>query len=139
MRGKPRNNSVRLFPGQPMQLNTKTKRKLQELNTNTYTLDLLDFEQSVSTEIAPYKCNACEAVFKRLAGYAIHNRHYTNKGRCPTSKDLTRLNLRQVQHHANGNQYQVWEVIPATQPTGIKDELLSEMEELAFPTFTNFS
>lgn len=120
-----------------MEINTKLKQKLKELNTNTFTLNLLDFEQGVSKEIAPYQCNACEAVFKRLSGYAIHNRYYANKGRCPTAKDLTQLNLRSIKHQANGNQYEVWEVIPATQPTGIKDELLVELEERAFPKFTN--
>ena len=115
---------------------TKNKSKrLTKLNTNSFTLDLLDFEQGVSKEIAPYKCNACEAVFKRLSGYAIHNRYYANKGKCPKDKDLELLNLRQLEHQANGNHYQCWELIPATKPTGIKDELLLEMENTAFPNF----
>jgi len=106
-----------------------------KLNTNSFLLDLLDFELGVSKDIAPYKCNACEAVFKRLSGYAIHNRYYANKGKCPTDKDLVLLNLKKTEHQANGNQYQCWEVIPATKPTGIKDELLLEMENTAFPNF----
>ena len=113
----------------------KTKKQPIKLNLNSFTLDLLDFEQGVSKEIAPYKCNACEAVFKRLSGYLIHNRYYANKGKCPKDTDLVLLNLRQVKHQANGNQYQCWEVIPATKPTGIKDELLLEMENTAFPNF----
>jgi hypothetical protein len=121
-----------------METKAKTKRKpkqLKKLNTNSFTLDLSDFELGVSKEITPYKCNACEAVFKRLSGYAIHNRYYANKGKCPQDKDLVLLNLKQIQHKANGNQYQCWEVIPATKPTGIKDELLLEMENIAFPNF----
>lgn len=113
----------------------KTKKQPIKLNLNSFTLDLLDFEQGVSKEIAPYKCNACKAVFKRLSGYAIHNRYYANKGKCPKDKDLELLNLKQVDHQANGNQYQCWELIPATKPTGIKDELLLEMENTAFPNF----
>ena len=113
----------------------RLNKSLKKLNTNSFTLDLLDFEQGVSKEIAPYKCNACEAVFKRLSGYAIHNRYYANKGKCPKDKDLELLNLKQVEHQVNGNQYQCWELIPATKPTGIKDELLLEMENTAFPNF----
>ena len=113
----------------------KLKKLLTKLNTNSFTLDLLDFELGVSKEIAPYKCNACEAVFKRLSGYAIHNRYYANTSKCPKDIDLVRLNMRQIKHHANGNQYQCWELIPATKPTGIKDELLLEMESIAFPNF----
>ena len=63
------------------------------------------------------------------------NRYYANKGKCPKDKDLELLNLKQVDHQANGNQYQCWELIPATKPTGIKDELLLEMENTAFPNF----
>ena len=131
MRETPRSYSVRLFPRPPMDTTKK-------LNTNSYTLDLLDFESCASTEIAPYQCNACKSVFKRLAGYAIHNRHYTNKGRCPSATDLTRHGMRQILHQANGNQYQCWELTPAIKPTGFKDELLIEMENTAFPSF-NFN
>ena len=117
-----------------METKFKTKHNLK-----SFTLDLLDFEPGVSKEITPYKCNACQAVFKRLSGYAIHNRYYANKGKCPKDKDLVLLNLRQVEHQANGNQYQCWEVIPATKPTGIKDELLLEMESIAFPNFNTIN
>jgi hypothetical protein len=113
----------------------KKSKRLTKLNTNSFTLDLLDFELGVSKQIAPYKCNACEAVFKRLSGYAIHNRYYANTSKCPKDIDFVRLNMRQIKHHANGNQYEVWELIPSTKPTGIKDELLLEMESIAFPNF----
>jgi hypothetical protein len=115
--------------------NKKKSKRLTKLNTNSFTLDLLDFELGVSKQIAPYKCNACEAVFKRLSGYAIHNRYYANTSKCPKDIDLVRLNMRQTKHQANGNQYEVWELIPPTKPTGIKDELLLEMESIAFPNF----
>jgi hypothetical protein len=110
----------------------KSKR-LPKLTTSNTTLELLDFEQGVSLEIAPYQCKTCEAVFKRLSGFSIHYRYYTDTGKCPKDIDHERLNLRQVKHQANGNQYEVWELIPPTKPTGIKDELLEEMENRAFP------
>jgi hypothetical protein len=125
-----------------METKAKTKhksKKLKKLNTNSFTLDLSDFEPGVSKEITPYKCNACEAVFKRLSGYAIHNRYYANTSKCPKDIDLVRLNMRQTKHQANGNQYQCWELIPATKPTGIKDELLLEMESIAFPNFNELN
>lgn len=111
---------------------SKSKRLLK-LKTSNSKLELLDFKQGESLEIAPYQCTSCEANFKRLSGFAIHYRYYTDTGKCPKDIDHERLNLRQVQHQANGNQYQCWEVIPATKPTGIKDELLEEMENRAFP------
>jgi hypothetical protein len=125
-----------------METKAKTKhksKKLKKLNTNSFTLDLLDFELGASKEIAPYKCNACEAIFKRLSGYAIHNRYYANTGKCPKDIDLVRLNLRQIPHKANGYQYTCWELRPAVKPTGIKDELLLEMESIAFPNFNEFN
>jgi hypothetical protein len=89
----------------------------------------------VSKEIAPYQCVSCESIFKRLSGLVIHNRYHRDKGACPSDKTLRDLNLEQVSHTANGHHYTVWHLIPPVAPTGIKDELLVQLDALAFPNF----
>jgi len=89
----------------------------------------------VSKEIAPYQCVSCESIFKRLSGLVIHNRYFRDKGSCPSDKTLRDLNLEQVTHTANGETYTAWHLIPPVAPTGIKDELLVQLDALAFPNF----
>jgi hypothetical protein len=91
----------------------------------------------VSKEIAPYQCVSCESIFKRLSGLVIHNRYHRDKGACPSDKTLRDLNLQQITHTANGKTYTVWHLIPPVAPTGSKDELLVQLEALAFPNFND--
>lgn len=99
-------------------------------------LELVDFIPGQSKDIAPYRCAGCNSLFKRLSAYNIHNGYHRKKRKCPSDIDLAKLNLRKTLYIANGNKYDCWEVIPAVQPTGIKDELLDEIEKAAFPDFT---
>jgi hypothetical protein len=96
---------------------------------------LLDHIPLETKEIAPYQCVSCESIFKRLSGLVIHNRYHRDKGACPTDKTLRDLNLEQITHTANGKTYTVWHLIPPVAPTGIKDELLVQLDALAFPNF----
>jgi hypothetical protein len=98
-------------------------------------ITMLDHIPCVSKEIAPYHCVSCEQSFKRLSGLVIHNRYYKDKGRCPTPNNLEDLNLELIPHKANGNDYTVWQVKPSIKPTGLKDELLLQLEDIAFPKF----
>jgi hypothetical protein len=96
---------------------------------------ILDHIPLQTKEIAPYKCVSCESIFKRLSGLVIHNRYFRDKGACPSDKTLRDLNLEQVTHTANGNTYLAWHLIPPIAPTGNKDELLVQLESIAFPKF----
>lgn len=102
-------------------------------------IKVLDFVPLESKEIAPYQCVSCDQIFKRLAGLSIHNRYHRDKGACPTDKALRDLNLEQITHTANGKNYFAWHLLPPLAPTGNKDELLAQLESIAFPDFNQFT
>lgn len=114
----------------------KKPRRPQDLTASGLpTIRLLDYISLQTKETAPYQCAACEAIFKRLSGLVIHNFYFRHKGTCPTEQKLKDLNLKQVTYIANGNTYTVWHLIPPVAPTGTKDELLVELDAIAFPNF----
>jgi len=87
-------------------------------------------QDKTNTEIAPYQCAHCELNFKRLNGYIQHTKFLKLKGRCQTADDLKKAGLQEITHKANGNTYQVWEVMPGVQTDG-KSENLKEAEDKA--------
>jgi hypothetical protein len=96
-------------------------------------IKLLDHRQGISKEICPYQCVSCEHIFKRLNTLAIHNKFRFDLGRCPSAAELMNRKLFITRLIANGNQYDCWDLAPPVKPTGIKDELLEEMQNRAFP------
>jgi hypothetical protein len=101
-----------------------------------YELKFPDFIAGVSKDMPPYMCTVCNNMFNGLGAYILHNRYYfANRKTCPSDKTLQNLFLEKKQFQGNGHQYQVWTLIPTIAPTGNKDELLTEMENRAFPNF----
>jgi hypothetical protein len=98
-------------------------------------INLLDFTPLQSKDIAPYQCASCQSIFKRLSGLVIHNSYYRHNGKCPSEQKLIDLNLQQVTYIANGNEYKAWHPKPQLKETGNKDELLVQLEAIAFPNF----
>jgi hypothetical protein len=95
-------------------------------------IKLLDHKQGISKEISPYQCVSCEHIFKRLNTLSIHNKFRHDLGRCPSAAELLNRNLYKTRLIANGHQYDCWDLTPAVKPTGIKDEVLQDLEKRAF-------
>lgn len=115
---------------------SKKPRRPQDLTASGLpVINPLDAIPNITKEYCPWQCVACQQIFKRLSGLVIHNSYFRHKGTCPTEQKLKDLNLKQVTYIANGNTYTAWHLIPPVAPTGTKDELLVELDAIAFPNF----
>jgi len=100
-------------------------------------LTFLDHEVGVTKQLAPYHCEGCETSFKNLSGYFVHIKYFRTYNHCPDHDKLKKLGLHKVKHTANGNTYDVWDVIPLRQSKTAPDEVLVQLQDRAEPKNIN--